>query len=104
MKAPLLALLIALLGAAPAAADEALSRIENIVIDGVPAGGEEDFVTLRTHGEPRAFDFEPLDHLALGEKLGAIDMERGAKVSGSRFYYLTGQGALLVVSHSTSLT
>ena len=80
---------------AEAAADEALARIENIVIDGVPAGGEADFVTLRTHGEPASFDFEPLDHLALGEKLGAIDMERGTKVSGSRFYFLTGIGARL---------
>ncbi|WP_312676572.1 serine--tRNA ligase [Microbacterium sp.] len=80
---------------AEAAADEALARIENIVIDGVPAGGEEAFVTLRTHGEPASFDFEPLDHLALGEKLGAIDMERGTKVSGSRFYFLTGIGARL---------
>lgn len=77
------------------AADAALSRIENIVIDGVPAGGEEAFVTLRTHGETPTFDFEPLDHLALGEKLGAIDMERGTKVSGSRFYFLTGVGARL---------
>ncbi|GAA3032440.1 serine--tRNA ligase [Microbacterium dextranolyticum] len=81
--------------AAEEAADQALSRIENIVIDGVPAGGEEDFVTLRTHGEPRVFDFEPLDHLAIGEKLGAIDMERGTKVSGARFYFLTGIGARL---------
>lgn len=80
---------------AEAAADEALARIENIVIDGVPAGGEADFVTLRTHGEPASFDFDPLDHLALGEKLGAIDMERGTKVSGSRFYFLTGIGARL---------
>ncbi|WP_281653560.1 serine--tRNA ligase [Microbacterium aurum] len=80
---------------AEAAAEEALARIENIVIDGVPAGGEADFVTLRTHGEPASFDFEPLDHLALGEKLGAIDMERGTKVSGSRFYFLTGIGARL---------
>ncbi len=77
------------------AADEALARIENIVIEGVPAGGEADFVTLRTHGQPVTFDFEPLDHLALGEKLGAIDMERGTKVSGSRFYFLTGIGARL---------
>ncbi|QOC27282.1 serine--tRNA ligase [Microbacterium hominis] len=77
------------------AADAALARIENIVIDGVPAGGEENFVTVRTHGEPASFDFEPLDHLALGEKLGAIDMERGTKVSGSRFYFLTGIGARL---------
>jgi seryl-tRNA synthetase len=50
---------------------------------------------VRTHGQPASFDFEPLDHLALGEKLGAIDMERGTKVSGSRFYFLTGIGARL---------
>jgi len=77
------------------AADAALSRIENIVIEGVPAGGEADFVTLRTHGEPRRFDFTPRDHLEIGEILGAIDMERGTKVSGSRFYFLTGIGARL---------
>ncbi len=77
------------------AAETALGKIENIVLDGVPAGGEEAFITLRTHGEPASFDFEPLDHLALGEKLGAIDMERGTKVSGSRFYFLTGIGARL---------
>jgi len=77
------------------AASAALARIENIVIDGVPAGGEDDFVTLRTHGEPVAFDFEPRDHLALGEMLGAIDTERGAKVSGARFTFLTGIGARL---------
>jgi len=81
--------------AAEEAAEAALARIENIVIDDVPAGGEADFVTLRTHGEPPAFDFTPLDHLALGEKLGAIDMERGTKVSGSRFYFLSGIGARL---------
>lgn len=80
---------------AEAAAELALAKIENIVLDGVPAGGEENFVTLRTHGEVPVFDFEPLDHLALGEKLGAIDMERGTKVSGSRFYFLTGIGARL---------
>ena len=77
------------------AASAALARIENIVIDGVPAGGEDDFVTLRTHGEPVSFDFEPRDHLALGEMLGAIDTERGAKVSGARFTFLTGIGARL---------
>jgi len=77
------------------AASAALARIENIVIDGVPAGGEDDFVTLRTHGEPVSFDFEPRDHLALGEMLGAIDTERGAKVSGARFAFLTGVGARL---------
>ncbi len=64
----------------------------------MPVGGEEDFVVLETHGTIRDFGaegFEPKDHLELGESLGAIDMERGAKVSGSRFYYLTGVGALL---------
>lgn len=81
--------------AAEEAATAAFARIENIVIDGVPAGGEENFVTLRTYGEPPTFDFEPRDHLELGEILGAIDMERGTKVSGSRFYFLTGIGARL---------
>ena len=81
--------------AAEAAADAAMAKIENIVIDGVPAGGEDNFITLRTHGEPPVFDFTPLDHLELGERLAAIDMERGTKVSGSRFYFLTGIGARL---------
>ena len=81
--------------AAVEAAAEAFAAIENIVIDGVPAGGEDDFVTLRTHGEVPSFDFTPRDHLELGELLGAIDMERGTKVSGSRFYFLTGIGARL---------
>src|SRR5688572_16515928 len=85
-------------GVAESASDDALGMIENIVIDGVPAGGEEDFVTLRTHGEVPEFDFEPRDHLALGELLGAIDMERGTKVSGSRFYFLTGIGARLEIA------
>ncbi|MFD5601225.1 serine--tRNA ligase [Leucobacter sp. NPDC058333] len=70
-------------------------RIENLVIEGVPAGGEENFVTLREVGEQPTFDFEPRDHLELGELLGAIDMERGAKVSGARFYFLRGIGARL---------
>jgi len=83
------------------AAEAALSKIENIVLDGVPAGGEDDFVTLRTHGEIPTFDFEPLDHLDLGERLGAIDMERGTKVSGSRFYFLTGIGARLELALMT---
>ncbi|MEP7331886.1 MAG: serine--tRNA ligase [Terracoccus sp.] len=75
-----------------------LRRAGNVIIDGVPAGGEDDFVVLETVGQARDFaaeGFEPLDHLALGERLGAIDMERGAKVGGARFYYLTGVGALL---------
>ncbi|WJL96660.1 serine--tRNA ligase [Microbacterium sp. ET2] len=87
--------------AAEEAADAAFARIENIVIDGVPAGGEDDFVTLRTHGETPTFDFEPRDHLELGELLGAIDMERGTKVSGSRFYFLTGIGARLELALMT---
>src|SRR4051812_185310 len=81
--------------AAEKASDSAFGKLENIIIEGVPAGGEADFVTLRTHGEPAQFDFEPRDHLELGELLGAIDMERGTKVSGSRFYFLTGIGARL---------
>ncbi len=68
--------------------------ISNVIIDGVPAGGEEDYAVLDVVGEPAAID-NPKDHLELGEALGLIDMERGAKVSGSRFYFLTGHGALL---------
>lgn len=75
--------------------ERVVGGIANVVIDGVPTGGEDDFVTLREVGMPRVFDFEPLDHLALGERLGAIDMERGAKVSGARFYFLKGVGARL---------
>ncbi len=81
--------------AAEAEFDEIASRIENIVLEGVPVGGEDNFVTLRTVGEIPTFDFEPRDHLELGEMLGAIDMERGAKVSGARFYFLRGVGARL---------
>jgi seryl-tRNA synthetase len=68
--------------------------ISNVIIDGVPAGGEDDFAVLDIVGEPKAIE-NPKDHLELGESLGLIDMQRGAKVSGSRFYFLTGQGALL---------
>ncbi|MFE3825208.1 serine--tRNA ligase [Streptomyces sp. NPDC059092] len=75
-----------------------LLQLGNVVHPDVPVGGEEDFVVLETHGTIRDFGaegFAPKDHLELGESLGAIDVERGAKVSGSRFYYLTGIGALL---------
>ena len=68
--------------------------ISNVIIDGVPAGGEDDFVVLDTVGEPPVLE-NPKDHLELGESLKLLDMERGAKVSGSRFYFLTGRGALL---------
>jgi seryl-tRNA synthetase len=77
------------------AATLALGALPNIVIDGVPAGGEENFVTLKEVGTKASFGFEPKDHLDLGEALGIIDMERGVKVSGSRFYFLKGAGALL---------
>ncbi|MDR7383088.1 serine--tRNA ligase [Promicromonospora iranensis] len=77
--------------------DRVLYSIAN-VIEGAPAGGEEDFVELRQVGERRDFaaeGFEPKDHLELGEGLRAIDTKRGAKVSGARFYFLTGIGARL---------
>ncbi|MCL2534176.1 MAG: serine--tRNA ligase [Nocardiaceae bacterium] len=80
---------------AQARLDGAHRAISNIVQEGAPAGGEDDFITLETVGEIPTFDFEPKDHLELGESLGLIDMERGAKVSGSRFYFLTGFGAML---------
>ena len=82
-------------GDAQAALDEILYKIENVVIDGVPAGGENDFVVIREVGTKVTFDFEPLDHVALGESLDIIDIERGAKISGSRFYFLKGWGARL---------
>jgi seryl-tRNA synthetase len=75
--------------------NELLAKIPNLVHPDAPVGGEDDFVVVKTVGEPRQFDFEPLDHLDLGTKLGAIDMERGAKVGGSRFYFLKGVGAML---------
>jgi seryl-tRNA synthetase len=72
-----------------------LGTVPNLVEEGAPAGGEDDYVVLETIGTPPTFDFEPRDHLELGELLGGIDMDRGAKVSGSRFFYLTGVGAQL---------
>jgi seryl-tRNA synthetase len=80
---------------AEAAWDEAIRAIPNIADDAAPAGGEEDYTVLEQVGTPREFDFEPRDHVELGQLLGAFDLERGAKVSGSRFYFLTGIGAQL---------
>jgi seryl-tRNA synthetase len=84
--------------AASTAADSALRDAQmampNLVEEGAPPGGEDDFVVLREVGTKPQFD-DPRDHLEIGEALQAIDTERGAKVSGSRFYYLTGVGALL---------
>ncbi|MFO7193039.1 MULTISPECIES: serine--tRNA ligase [Thermocrispum] len=69
--------------------------IPNLVHPDAPSGGEQDYVVLKHVGTPREFDFTPRDHLELGELLGAIDTERGAKTSGARFYFLRGVGAQL---------
>jgi seryl-tRNA synthetase len=85
-------------GEAEAAWQDAIRSIPNLVADEAPTGGEDDFVVLETVGTPRDFaaeGFEPRDHIELGRILGAIDLDRGAKVSGSRFYFLTGVGAEL---------
>lgn len=80
--------------AAEDAVNELQMQIDNVVV-GAPPGGEDDFVVLEHVGEPTKFDFEPKDHLELGETLGLIDTERGTKISGARFYFLTGYGALM---------
>ncbi len=75
-----------------------IRRVPNIVIEGIPSGGEDDYEVLKTIGAPRDFStegFEPRDHLELAEGLDALDMGRGAKVGGSRFYFLKGVGARL---------
>jgi seryl-tRNA synthetase len=78
--------------------DALMKSLPNVVFEDVPRGGEDDLYVLETIGTPRDFaaeGFVPRDHLEIGEILGAIDVERGAKVSGSRFYFLTGIGARL---------
>ncbi|MEI6624226.1 MAG: serine--tRNA ligase, partial [Actinomycetes bacterium] len=83
---------------ADAAADIALAQLSNLIDPAAPVGGEENFALVGEYGTRRDFEaegFVPRDHVELGQLLGAIDIERGAKVSGSRFYYLTGNGALL---------
>ena len=72
-----------------------LLAIPNILLDDVPDGGEDDSVVLREVGERTVFDFTPKDHVDLGVALDVIDMERAAKVSGSRFVYLKGDLVLL---------
>ena len=72
-----------------------IMQISNVLDPQAPIGKEEDFVVIETIGKPRDFDFQPKDHVELGKLLGAIDTERGAKVAGSRSYYLTGVGAML---------
>jgi len=84
--------------AAEQEADALWLEVSNLVDLTSPVGGEEDFVVLEYVGTPRNFaaeGFEPKDHLDIGQALKAIDVERGAKVSGSRFFYLTGPGAEL---------
>ncbi|MEI8057476.1 MAG: serine--tRNA ligase [Actinomycetes bacterium] len=86
-----------------------VAKLSNLIDPGAPMGGEDDFVVLEHVGTPRDFAAEGItvrDHVELGEILGAIDIERGAKVSGSRFYYLTGVGALLelaLVNHAIAM-
>ena len=72
-----------------------LDKIENVIIEGVPTGGEEDFVLIREVGQKPSFSFTPKDHADLGISLDVIDIERGVKISGSRFYFLKGMGARL---------
>jgi seryl-tRNA synthetase len=84
--------------AAQAQAEQALRvahlAVPNVASPDAPPGGEDDFITLATVGTPPAIE-NPKDHLEIGNALRAIDMERGAKVSGARFYFLTGIGAQL---------
>lgn len=78
--------------------DSLVLGLSNVVDPAAPVGGEDDFVVLKEVGSKRDFAAEGIavrDHVEIGELLGAIDIERGAKVSGSRFYYLTGPGAML---------
>ena len=82
-------------GVAQAKLDELIWQIENVVIEGIPSGGEDDYVVLREVGTKKTFDFTPRDHTELGELLDIIDIERGVKISGSRFYFLKGWGARL---------
>jgi len=78
--------------------DALVLSLSNVVDPAAPVGGEDDFVVIKEVGTKRDFAAEGIavrDHVEIGELLGAIDIERGAKVSGSRFYYLTGPGAML---------
>ena len=79
-------------------AHQLLLKIANLIDPKAPVGGEADFVVIEEIGTPRDFakeGFEPKDHVEIGKIIKAIDTERGAKVAGSRSYYLTGPGALL---------
>lgn len=82
-------------GEAQEALDKIILQIENVVITSVPSGGEDDYVVLKEVGTKPTFDFEIQDHVALGENLDIIDIARGTKIAGSRFYFLKGLGARL---------
>lgn len=94
---------------AEAEATSLVAELANVIDPDAPVGGEDDFVVVEEVGVRRDFAAEGItvrDHVEIGEALGAIDIERGAKVSGSRFYYLTGVGALLelaLVNHAIAL-
>ncbi|HSN07056.1 MAG TPA: serine--tRNA ligase [Candidatus Angelobacter sp.] len=95
--------------AADAETTALVSELSNLIDPAAPVGGEDDFTVVEEVGVRRDFAAEGItvrDHVEIGELLGAIDIERGAKVSGSRFYYLTGVGALLelaLVNHAIAL-
>jgi seryl-tRNA synthetase len=73
-----------------------LLGIPNLISDDAPDGATEDDAALvRTWGEPEAFDFTPLDHVDLGERLGILDFARATKLAGPRFAVLRGRGAAL---------
>ncbi|NRA00568.1 MAG: serine--tRNA ligase [Myxococcales bacterium] len=75
--------------------DAKLIDIPNFVHPDSPVGGEEDFREIRRVGEPRSFDFEPKDHLALAKKLDLLDFEAGSRVTGQKFYFLKNEAVLL---------
>ncbi len=87
--------------AAQAELDTIIWQIENIVVEGVPTGGEDDYVVVREVGQHPTFDFEAKDHQQIGEDLDIIDIARGVKISGSRFYFLKGWGARLEIALMT---
>lgn len=70
-------------------------RIPNLTHPAVPIGNEDNATVLQMVGQQRSFEFQPKDHVTLGESLGLIDFEAGAEVSGSKFYYLKNAAALL---------
>lgn len=76
--------------------NEVVLNMPNIPHESVPVGsGEEDNVKIREFGSPRSFDFEPKSHIQIGEDLDIIDFDRGAKITGTGFYVLKGDGARL---------